>query len=204
MKKPKLPQIVPLALKKEEAESLIIAIKNIHFKRLTVFTLETGLRLAEAITLEWSDIVESGRAILVQNKDTFTTKSKKCRTIPLSATALSILKSIGGSSGLIFKTSTGLPWKHNNVEHRFKFAVRDAELNDKIHFHTLRHTFATWFLQRGGNIYLLKLIMGHASVRTTEGYLASLSPMHFFDKGMPVPHEGDTRFQNFGFDGREI
>jgi len=154
VKKPKLPQIIPLALKKEEAESLINAIRDIAFKNLTVFTLETGLRLGEAISLEWIDILEGGRAILVQNKEDFTTKSGRCRTIPLSPTASSTLASLRGSTGLIFRTSSGLPWRHNNVEHKFKVAVRDAKLDDRIHFHTLRHTFATWFLKRGGNIYL--------------------------------------------------
>ena len=62
--------------------------------------------------------------------------------------------------------------KFNNdyVTKKFKKAVREAELNDKIHFHTLRHSFASRLVQRGASIYVAKELLGHSDVKTTQIY----------------------------------
>jgi len=41
----------------------------------------------------------------------------------------------------------------------------------KCHAHLFRHTFATMFLAKGGNAVVLKDIMGHESVQTTQKYI---------------------------------
>lgn len=46
----------------------------------------------------------------------------------------------------------------------------------RFRFHDLRHLFAVRYLQNGGSIYALQGIMGHTSVKTTEIYLAYLTP----------------------------
>ncbi len=46
----------------------------------------------------------------------------------------------------------------------------------RFRFHDLRHLFAVQYLQKGGSIYALQGIMGHTSVKTTEIYLAYLTP----------------------------
>ena len=46
----------------------------------------------------------------------------------------------------------------------------------RFRFHDLRHLFAVRYLQSGGSIYILQGIMGHGSVKTTEIYLAYLTP----------------------------
>ncbi|MGB1230598.1 MAG: tyrosine-type recombinase/integrase, partial [Holosporaceae bacterium] len=43
-------------------------------------------------------------------------------------------------------------------------------------FHDLRHRYAVDYLKNGGSIYTLKGLLGHTSVKTTEGYLAYLTP----------------------------
>mgnify|MGYP002682561549 FL=1 len=35
----------------------------------------------------------------------------------------------------------------------------------------LRHTFATQFIENGGDVLILKSIMGHSNIKTTEGYV---------------------------------
>jgi len=40
----------------------------------------------------------------------------------------------------------------------------------KITFHDLRHTFASWFMIRGGNIWELMEILGHSNIQTTMRY----------------------------------
>src|SRR5579864_3080451 len=52
---------------------------------------------------------------------------------------------------------------------------RDAKLGD-VHFHDLRHTFASHFAMKGGNLYALATILGHANPKMTLDVYAKLSP----------------------------
>jgi len=57
---------------------------------------------------------------------------------------------------------------------RFKSALKRSPLEEKrkkeLHFHSLRHTFATLLLQQSVPIYTVSRMLGHSSVRTTEIY----------------------------------
>ena len=45
------------------------------------------------------------------------------------------------------------------------------DLDKNISFHTLRHSFATYYLMNGGNIITLKNMLGHSHLNTTNIYL---------------------------------
>ncbi|HKR92239.1 MAG TPA: site-specific integrase [Novosphingobium sp.] len=55
-------------------------------------------------------------------------------------------------------------------------SVQSRHIFVRFRFHDLRHLFAVRFLQNGGSIYALQGIMGRTSVKTTEIYLAHLTP----------------------------
>ena len=42
-------------------------------------------------------------------------------------------------------------------------------------FHTLRHTFASWLVQKGQPIYTVSKLLGHRGIKHTERY-AHLAP----------------------------
>ena len=44
-------------------------------------------------------------------------------------------------------------------------------LTSRIHAHLLRHTFATMYLENGGNIYALQQILGHTSLEMVKKYV---------------------------------
>ncbi len=57
------------------------------------------------------------------------------------------------------------------LTHAFKKATYDARLHDdRLHFHSLRHTFASWLVQDGVSIYAVKELLGHSDVKTTQVY----------------------------------
>ena len=57
------------------------------------------------------------------------------------------------------------------ITHAFKKAVVAARLEDgRIHFHSLRHTFASWLVQDGVSLYEVQKLLGHSSTRVTEVY----------------------------------
>ena len=64
----------------------------------------------------------------------------------------------------------------------FRQAIADLGLNDgitdrrqKLVFHSLRHTFASWLVQMGKPLYTVSRLMGHSSIKMTERY-AHLAP----------------------------
>ena len=77
-------------------------------------------------------------------------------------------------SDWVFPNAAGerLGW----VQHGFRNALGRAGLND-LHFHDLRHTFASLFMMGGGDLYTLKEILGHKSIAMTQRY-AHLSPAY--------------------------
>jgi site-specific recombinase XerD len=53
----------------------------------------------------------------------------------------------------------------------FKKYVRRAKLsNGHLHFHSLRHTFASWLVQKGATLYEVQKLLGHRSSKVTEVY----------------------------------
>ena len=46
--------------------------------------------------------------------------------------------------------------------------MRAKILDVDVNFHTLRHTFASHYVMRGGSLVKLQAILGHASIRTTQ------------------------------------
>ena len=56
------------------------------------------------------------------------------------------------------------------VSHRLKKAVRKAGLSDKLHFHSLRHSHASWLVQGGVSLYEVQKLLGHSSISVSEAY----------------------------------
>jgi site-specific recombinase XerD len=91
--------------------------------------------------------------------------------IPLNQTAVGILskrKNLSNSN-LVF-TINGCRIQQDYIIHHFKKYIRKAGLRDELHFHSLRHTFATRLVQKGVSIYKVSKLLGHADVKTTQIY----------------------------------
>lgn len=137
-----------------------------------VFAVLTGMRRGEITNLRWQDVELSRKLIAIQSSPTFKTKQGKRRTIPLNETALYILNARHGkdTSEYVF-TLNGKKIYDEWITHKFKYYVYEARLkDDRLHFHSLRHTFASWLVQDGVSIYAVKELLGHSDVKTTQVY----------------------------------
>ncbi|QKN81347.1 tyrosine-type recombinase/integrase [Scandinavium goeteborgense] len=149
-------------LYEEEIERLLAACDESANKDLGVIVricLATGARWSEAQDLKQSQILP-GRLTYTQ------TKSKKNRTVPISERLHKLLPK---KRGALFSPSY----------EAFKAALKRAgiELPKGQRTHVLRHTFASHFMMRGGNILVLQQILGHSTIMMTMRY-AHFAPDH--------------------------
>ena len=57
----------------------------------------------------------------------------------------------------------------HRVEGSFEDLLDRAGIED-FRFHDLRHTFASWYMMNGGDLYELAKILGHSNIKMTERY----------------------------------
>lgn len=165
----KTPEKQPLYFSKEGFTKLLGVIDNQEFKNLVLLAANTGLRQMELVNLRWTQIDLKLRNIILDQR-THITKSKKIRSVPINEKIYPILLTMQSqaTSERLF-SFTG---KNTDVliSQKFKSYVLKAELNPSLHFHSLRHSFASWLVQGGVNIFLVSKLLGHADIKTTEIY----------------------------------
>ena len=60
--------------------------------------------------------------------------------------------------------------------------ILDEAGTTNFRFHDLRHTFASWYMMNGGDLYELAKILGHSNIKMTERY-AKLAKSHIAKTG---------------------
>jgi integrase len=169
--RPKAPEIQPAFLSAAEFEKLLAAISDPDFRRLVLFAVSTGLRLGEILSLRWGEIDLVRRVIFVRSHGEFRTKSRRNRTVPMNDVLWEMLSTMqeGGSADSVFRL-VGKPLRGEVVSKKFKDYIRLAGLDERLHFHSLRHTFASWLVQSGATLYEVQKLLGHSSAKVTEIY----------------------------------
>jgi len=133
--------------------------ENPELKRAFLFSCYTGLRWSDIAKLCWSDIKNKGLQFRPKKSN------KDILYIPLNQTAKSLLGKKGGPNSNIFNL------KYSAFENKkLKKWIKDAGIEKHITFHCARHTFATMALTRGADIYVIKDLLGHSEIKTTEIY----------------------------------
>jgi len=164
-------------LSPDEAAELVSRAPK-HLKPVIVCALHTGGRRREVLMLRWDD-VDLDRGVLYF--DQTNTKNAKQREVPVSPALDAVLRerrkvrAIGGDARDFLFTRHG---KHlKDVHGGFEAARERAGLGHDVTFHTLRHTFASWYMLNGGDLYRLQKYLGHSTIALTQRY-AHLSPEH--------------------------
>jgi len=81
----------------------------------------------------------------------------------------------------IFPPKAGAKGERQRVEGSFETVLKLAGTED-FRFHDLRHTFASWYMMNGGDLYELAKILGHSNIKMTERY-AKLAKTHIAKTG---------------------
>ena len=176
IKAPKIAKPFPVFISDIELRIILEHTHKEYLKVLFTTAFYTGMRLGELLNMKWNWIDFKHNIITVQCSATFTTKSKKERIIPISPLLRSQLsnqlpKVINlENNSFVFTRINGIKLNEDFISKQFKKSVRAAGLDDKIHFHTLRHSFASQLVQKGVSLYVVKELLGHEDLSTTQIY----------------------------------
>ena len=172
--KPKVKEILPAFFTESDFRLFLSANKDKDFAELCITALLTGIRLGELLSLRWVDLDFAAKIILIQNSEAFTTKSRRSRVLPMSDELLGMLlerkNNVRSGSEFVFSDRHGQKFLAGTIQSKFKKTVRRAGLNDKLHFHSLRHSFASALVMSGVSLYAVQKLLGHSTSKTTEIY----------------------------------
>jgi len=182
-------------LSKEEQVRLVeyLVCKMDECKFGTLLALLTGMRIGEICALKWENISIDDGIIKISStmqrlKDFDINRSYKTkilisepksdtstRIIPLNNFAINLCKKFQSSCPTAY-ILTGKPYEFiepRTLQYKMEKYTKDCGLKD-VHFHTLRHTFATRCVEVGFEIKSLSEILGHSSPQITlERYVHS-------------------------------
>lgn len=152
-----------------------------HLRPVIIAALHTGGRRREILNLRWADVdIERG----VLYFDQTNTKSGKQREVPIDGDLGAVLREMkkarridGDARDYVF---TRHEKRLTDILTAFETARERAELGKDVTFHTMRHTFASWFMINGGDLYRLQKYLGHSTITLTQRY-AHLSPDYLKD-----------------------
>jgi len=155
-----------------ECHRLIDSCMAPHIRAIVTVALHTGMRLGEILNLRWQDLDFSSGFILVRDS-----KNGQARQVPMDSMISTVLRSWPRLSDqdIVF-TSVMTGGRIVDIRAGFLNSCKRAGITG-LHFHDLRHTFASQFVMAGGDLYILKEILGHKSITMTQRY-AHLSPTY--------------------------
>lgn len=148
------------------------------------FTLAgTGMRLGEALALQWADFDSGARTLRIArafSKGVLQTpKSGHGRTVDLSRSLVEALLAhrVERATTWVFQTRSGAPIEPGNVWRAMARILKAAGLPPHFSPHSLRHTYASLMLQAGESPAYVQRQLGHASIQLTVDTYGKWLPM---------------------------
>lgn len=161
---------LPDVLSKEEIKSILDA-TGPDIRLFCMFSLlySAGLRISELLDLKPHDINVSRSLIRVRQgkgrKDRYTLLSK-----PLVRKLTEYAKLYKPQEWL-FERYKGEPFTESIVSKKLKEAAKEAGITKRVYPHLLRHSFATHLIEQGTDLKIVKELLGHNQLKTTEMYV---------------------------------
>lgn len=148
---------------KEENISAMHSVDNPHLKAIIILAIDSGMRRGEIFKLRWQDIDFDNNLIRIVGTHT---KTERERIAPLSQRAQDELEKLKP----ITKGANPFPFK--DIKRSFATAKRLAGIDD-LHFHDLRRTAITRWLQQGTSLAFAGKFAGHTQLQTTMKHYTS-------------------------------
>ena len=174
---------------------------NLRMRLIVLIAVSTGMRSAEIHRLCWSDVMYGEGLLAVRAK----LKKGKVRYVPMPSELATEVRRYPAviDEDRIFPPNRGKKNGRQRLEGSFDDLLVRARIQN-FWFHDLRHTFASWYMMNGGDLYELAKILGHSNIKMTERY-AKLGRKHIIKTSTtakviwelmgkkPVQEEGDQQ-----------
>lgn len=192
VKLPKMQRNEPVVIDSKQLAICSRQIENEQIRDMVVFGFFTGCRLGEIVSLTWDRVDMAKRLITIGDKS-FTTKGRKVRVVPMSeevykmlvrkvpkvfkvaepsgSKAATPLGKEGKSGAYVFGKINGMAYTTDAVSKAFKKACRKAGIDEDVHFHSLRHSFASGLAQKNVPVPVIQKLMGHENIQTSMVYI---------------------------------
>lgn len=151
-----------------EAENLVRAIQNDENQtaaRSIMLLLLTGARRNEVTFAKWEYVDWKNKTLLVPKS-----KSGRARVVALNQSAIALLNAtprVAGNPYIFPSEVTGRP----SASLFFPWArIRERAGLDDVRLHDLRHSFASFLVNKGVSLYVVQGLLGHLHARTTQRY----------------------------------
>lgn len=174
--RPKIPQSLPKYLNETEFARVKINTENLNLRdrALMLFLFSSGCRSSEVSNLSIQDVNLEKRTAEV------TGKGKRIRKVHFSeecAIALKEYLQTRNCDGIapLFLNNTGQRLEANAIYYITKKIGKKAGLQQSLHPHCCRHTFATNMLARGATLEFIADELGHSNLNTTRIYARILT-----------------------------
>ncbi len=157
---------------REEAGKLLEALKakSVDVYNMTLLSLHCGLRFGEIASLTWQDVnIERGTLTIRDAK-----AGSRFAFLTEQATEMLRNRPRGKASDYVFQGRNG---KMDRISVTFARTVDKLKLNKdiedprlKICFHSCRHSYASWLIEQGADLYTVQKLLGHKTNVMTQRY----------------------------------
>lgn len=173
--RPKKKKVLPKVIPKEVILKMIELTKNIKHKLLLQLMYSSGLRLSELVSLKREDVDFYSNTLRVNcgkgckdRVSVFSESMKNDLFEYVSKTSFSSMYLFEGRKGKYSKKTV------QKIVDQAANRVRQFDCNFfvpvRLHPHMFRHSFATHLLEAGTDLRLIQKLLGHSSIKTTQGY----------------------------------
>ena len=184
LESPKVEKRIPVSLSYEQVKKLFEqpdSTNYLGFRDRAIMELfySSGLRVSELVALNRSDVDTEGLTVRIRGK------GKKERVIPITKNAATWvrayldhperLRDFEGHQAqqdpdAIFLNKLGTRLTARSVDRNFEKYLKASGLAGKVTPHTIRHTIATHWLEKGMDLKTIQMILGHRSIAATTIY----------------------------------
>ncbi|MBK8815507.1 MAG: tyrosine recombinase XerC [Methylococcaceae bacterium] len=177
IKAPKQARALPKTLDVDQINGLLEAGASsvLEIRDLAMFELfySSGLRLSELSSLDMTDLDLNDRSLWVRLG-----KGGKSRVLPIGAKAVTALqnwvcersKINSLADGALFVTTKGRRLGQRSIELRLAQWCKNKGIQEHIHPHMLRHSFASHLLESSQDLRAVQELLGHSNISTTQIY----------------------------------
>ncbi len=164
-------------LTREEANLLLECLQkhSMYVYDIALVSLYCGLRLGEIFNLQWGDVDLKHELIHVRDRKNKESGVAYLPKIVSEMLAMRYSACSHKANEYVFSNNDGTVKQF--MSKTFMQAVNELGLNkdiedsrEKVVFHTLRHTFASWLAQKGVSMFELAELMGHKDIQMTQRY----------------------------------